>query len=268
MVPVPAVVSKARWGQAQEILKSRVRPKSAKKKQALCTGIIFCAEWGSKMGPRRAGPRGNRYCQYSCYGRMFSRLEKYPAYFGKNCSMRSFRQDEVDRAVWDKIEELITNPGTLWDAIYGNAPDERSAKENRFADLKRDLISARRREERAAQLFTMGLDPAVAKKQVESAVIRREVVEKELLEAKQDLESTITRRDLEERAYGALTALKEKIGDLSLDRKREVLRILIPGGPKYCIELAADGNLTIKGAIDFTKATSDVTPYCASGYDS
>ena len=125
--------------------------------------------------------------------------------------------------------------------------------------------AAGRGEERAAQLFTVGLDPVIAQKQVESAVAHRRNVEKDLSAAEQVLAS-ISRRDVEERAYETLTTLKERIHEMSFDEKREILRILVPGTQEYRIELSADGAVTIKGAIDLAKASTPATRYSVTGY--
>lgn len=127
---------------------------------------------------------------------------------------------------------------------------------------------AKAQEERAARLFTMGVAPETAHGQVLDAAARRTAIEREFAVAEQAVAAAGTRQGDRDKAFAVLNALRDRIGDLKLAEKREIIRILVPGGPDYRVEVAKTGEITIKGAIDFTKVASDTThPYSAACHE-
>jgi hypothetical protein len=182
--------------------------------------------------------------------------------------MPYFPQPEVDEMVWAKVEEMISNPAILWDAVYGKGTDtERIRWEGRIAGLRQRLVQARAQEERAARLFTLGASHTVAHQQVKEAVSRRRSVELELNQAEKNLSSVKARKDIKEKAFSAIVALRDRVGDLTLHEKRRILRTLVPGGLTHHIKLHTDETIQVQGCIDFDAVNKSAgVPYMQPSY--
>lgn len=268
MIKVPAVIPKERWERAREILRTRARPPRDMDAATLLQGFLFCAHCGSRLGAKwLGGKRPGAEARYRCVTQIYRVDRRYKRFQGKNCDLPSFRQSDLDSAVWSNVEELITNPAMLWEAACGDREDDEGGIEARLAELRKNLAAAKAAEQRAAQLFRMGVDPGIAERQVAEAVSRRKAVERELSDAEKMAANAKAQEALKETAFETLTSLKDRIQGLSLIEKREILGILIPGGPDYRIEIDITGQVTVRGAIDFEKVASTSTPYSAARYE-
>jgi hypothetical protein len=182
--------------------------------------------------------------------------------------MPFFPQDEIDSLVWGKVEELIDNPTLLWEAVYGGGAESRQAEQKtRVADLRRQLAQAKAQEARAARLYTLGTVVAVAEKQVKEAASRRRALEQEMEQAEKSLKLEQGKQEMKEQAFELFRALRSRLGNLTLEEKREILRILVPGGLTHRIELHEDGTVLMRGVIDFDSAALGMSmPYSSKHY--
>jgi hypothetical protein len=95
----------------------------------------------------------------------------------------------------------------------------------------------------------MGVDASVAQKQLQEAVARRRTLQKEYAEAQRAQSTYHLRQDQKEQAFAALMTLRNRLQNLTLENKREILRALVPGGLTYRIAIQKDGTLDIKGIL-------------------
>jgi len=135
-----------------------------------------------------------------------------------------------------------------------------------MVDLRRQLSAAKASEVRAREIHVFGSDPGKGRAIFERAIARQKELEKALLQAERALGDGRSRADLKEKAFAALAALRERIENLSIRDKAEVLRVLIPGGPECRITVKKDGTMNMKGAIDFEKATAGIVTSDVSTY--
>jgi site-specific DNA recombinase len=268
-IPVPAVVTKERWERAQEIVRTRVRPARNVEAATLLQGFLFCAHCGSRVGPE--WPRGKKpgaEARYRCMTQPYSTDRRYRRYQGMSCALPRLRQPDLDRVVWAKVEEWISNPETLWEAAYERGRGARDEAEEKIAGLRKRLTAAKVQEERAARLFTMGVAPETAQGQVREAAARRLAAQKELEVAERAVWAARSREEDRNYAFAVLNAYRGQLGALTLAEKREVLRVLVPAGPEYKIEVAKTGDISITGAIPAEKCVSvPSTPYTAASYE-
>jgi site-specific DNA recombinase len=266
-VPVPALVSREQWDRAQDLLAVHRKPFN-NTPSALCLGLIFCGECGSRVGIRHKRKRDGKYRRYGCRARIYRRDKRYPRYREIACDMPFFPQDEIDSLVWGKVEELIDNPTLLWEAVYGGGAESRQAEQKtRVADLRRQLAQAKAQEARAARLYTLGTVVAVAEKQVKEAASRRRALEQEMEQAEKSLKLEQGKQEMKEQAFELFRALRSRLGNLTLEEKREILRILVPGGLTHRIELHEDGTVLMRGVIDFDSAALGMSmPYSSKHY--
>jgi hypothetical protein len=266
-VSVPPIVTRDLWEQAQSMIAVHRKP-TPPKPSALCIGLIFCGECGSRVGIHR-DRRTGRHRRYICLARRLRRDSRYPRYREISCDLPTFRQKDVDQVVWDKIEELVSDPGRLWELAYGSeAVGERDSMKQRVSDLRRKLIQTRVQEERAARLYTLGAAATTSEKQIKEAVARRRALETELAQAERALNLASRQEGAKEQVFKTLRSLQGDIDNLSLEQRRNVLRFLVPGGLTDRIELHGDGAVNIRGILNFDLMTpSDKrVPYFDSCY--
>jgi site-specific DNA recombinase len=267
VVPVPPIIPKEMWELAQGMVTSKRQPRNHTS-SALCLGLIFCGECGCRVGVRRQKARSRIYRRYACYARMFCKDRRYPHYREAPCDMPFFPVERVDELVWAKVEDMITNPATMWESVYGEeARAGRDALPQRVAELSRQLGQAKAQEERAARLYTLGTSVATAERQVKEASARCQALKQELAQVEAAWQREQAFEDAKEMAFQTLIALRGKVGTLTLEEKRGALQLLVPGGLTHRIELQEDGSVRVRGIIDFDIETRAIgVPYSNARY--
>jgi site-specific DNA recombinase len=235
---------------------------------SLCQGVIFCGECGRRVCVRHLKQGHRKYQRYGCNARVYRADQRYRLSRGTPCDMPYFPVEQVDKLVWDNVENLVNNPATLWEAVYGKkAQSGREALSRRVADLSRQLNQAKAQEDRAARLYTLGTDSTTAERQVKEASARRRAVDQELAQAKASCQRDKINQDAKELAFETLIALRGKMDDLTLEEKRRVLHLLVPGGLTHRIELHEDGSVLVTGIVDFSAETRAMSmPYSKECY--
>jgi site-specific DNA recombinase len=249
-IALPAIIPADLWERAQSLLAVKRQPHT-RPPTALCLGVIFCGECGRRVGIHQQGSRSRVYRRYGCYARIYNKRRRHLHYKGDTCAMPFFHVKTVDENVWAKVEELISNPATLWDAVYGeDAGAGREALLQRMKDLSRQLGAAKAQEERAARLYTLGTAPVMAEKQVKEAAARRQALERELEQAEGAWKRGKAYQEVKEQAFQTLSILRNEIMTLSPEEKRRAIQTLFPGGLTHRLELQMDGSITARGIID------------------
>lgn len=113
-IPVPAIVSEELYESAQRQLAEnrRFALRNARAGERLVRGLVVCAQcryaWYASANGQRTADGRLRYVYYRCAGRDPSRFN------GKAvCSNRPIRADDLDREVWQSVEEYLRDPARL-----------------------------------------------------------------------------------------------------------------------------------------------------------
>ncbi len=121
-VKVPHIVGREVFEKAKKLLKQR-RNCSAKnvKREYLLQGMVKCGVCGNKiagLADKDFEKRNGKV--YGPYHRLYYRcVRAVKNRFGKvvNCDLRYVRADVLERAVWEKMKELLKNPALIEEAI-------------------------------------------------------------------------------------------------------------------------------------------------------
>jgi site-specific DNA recombinase len=169
----------------------------------LLRGLVFCAHCGFRMSPQKVATRGSkpRHYYHCSTRRMRFRHDR------AQCSARLIRREELDDAVWAKVEGLIRHPEQV------RAQIERAAAEGNadliateVKDLDKDLAQARRRLKQYEEAYMDATNTRL-----------RKLAEDRVEEAEHTVKELESRRDtlaLRLRPYQELEATKARIMDL------------------------------------------------------
>lgn len=109
---IPPIIDTNTFRKVQEQLARNQRMPSSKwvYLDYLLTGKLFCGKCGAAMaGECGIGANGQKYSYYGCYGRKT----------GKGCDKENVRQDAIEKAVLEKVQEIIQDD-ELMDFIAEN----------------------------------------------------------------------------------------------------------------------------------------------------
>lgn len=262
---VPAIIDADTFDSVQRALREHGRNPRRAVRRFLLTGRLTC-ECGARGGVVYSDSK-TKYSYYGCYAKANRKRLWTPRYheLGATCKLKRIRVDEADQRVWEKIEELVTRPEVLWDAVFGE-------DENKEADLRRikdiirqrelDLKSLERREEALLGLAENGM-------MVEKVRARLKVIEADkenalvvIEEQERVLSALQSRQELRGEVATSVFKLKGRIHDLDMAEKLELLDILVPGG-RHHVLLKFDGGIVINGVLDFDREFSQKTNQCS-----
>jgi len=108
-VDVPALVDPEVWDRAQEQAARNIviGPRNTKN-HYLMQYRMHCARCGRQIGSLTTRRGTRAYSYYTCYGR---RTDKTSGH--EKCSLKPFRANDVDKAVWQWMMTLLTDPEAL-----------------------------------------------------------------------------------------------------------------------------------------------------------
>lgn len=221
-VAVPAIVSEDSWNAAQPRLsENKANATRNTKREYLLRGMIFCT-----CGRRWTG-RFKTNVQRGYYRCPTTEAEGWRC----NCDARfSYRVEELDSAIWQKVTEYLLQPETMIQEI------RRQREANTVESLKRDrrLMAARKEvtniEKKLAALLDSQLTGDYPKSVLESK--RAELVErhKEFMDEVARLETERQAVDITPDIEGMLLALsrdmKDALPEMAFADKRRVLELL------------------------------------------
>jgi len=113
-VPVPAIVTPEEWDLAQECLQknSKRALRNGKMRGWLLQGILKCGLC-KKYAFRAIVKRGQRAKKEHRYYICNSRHAERPRVEGTSCRSPYVRAEDLERKVWEKVEEVIYNPAVI-----------------------------------------------------------------------------------------------------------------------------------------------------------
>lgn len=251
VVNVPSIISKERFYLAQERIKYRkIFSKSNTKNEYLLSGLIFCGKCGRKYnGYTVLDKNYNKlYHYYCCAGRTIKELKI-------DCNMPNFRIEIVDQAIWEKIRELIKEPKILRDAIGGEEKEKDSITETDIRHLDKLIEENKVEQNRILRLYRKG---KITEQQLDDQLREIEKAYSILVLNKEQFKSQLTEKtqranqlkNIEQR----LRELNSKIDNYSFEEKRFLIRLICPGDNENRITILDNGEIEIKGLIDFEGA--------------
>jgi site-specific DNA recombinase len=150
-VPVPAIVDEELWQAANDMLeKNKQMARRNATQRYLLTGLIRCAECGSKFSGKTVKPgRYNRLIQprqnYSC--RYSRSTPHYVMNIHGKCSQGSIAASFIEPAVWTVVCNALLNPDVLLRALEADVFNEYNANMERQIDYLRCEIEAKKVED-------------------------------------------------------------------------------------------------------------------------
>ena len=104
-IPVPPLIDEAAWEKAQS-KRENARSVPAKVRGWLLQGMVTCGKCGHGLKCIQKRPHEARY--YVCRGRLGSHVDGT-----KRCTTAWVKAEELEWAVWHKVEEALNNPEML-----------------------------------------------------------------------------------------------------------------------------------------------------------
>ncbi|MGB9920712.1 MAG: recombinase family protein [Moorellales bacterium] len=223
-VPVPPLIEKELWEQAQEKLRSARRLWSGwAKEEYLLSGLVSCGDCGNPMhGMTKTRRRGTRVRGYTC-------LKSQAGSYRPGCRrpLKWVRAEAVEEAVWEKVKDWLRDPEALAREIEQQFNDGEWRRE--LARLEKHLSEVEKGQDNLRAALAAGLldlDAATARTLAELKNRK-----KQLLARKRELEVALegrarvgTRfRELKRRAAEFLGRLDE----LTLEEKKALVRALV-----------------------------------------
>lgn len=233
-VPVPAIVSEQVWEQAQEVIQHN-RVRASKRNAGTCSnwllsGLIECSICQYVFQAARGGtskkgqPSPIRY--YCCGGRNSARAR----HLGICCRSPHIHADVIERLIWQKIVDLITQPEQVIEVFEQEFVDNRLAEHGGQIQYLGNKISQLQKEK-------LRWDTAYAQEVIEVEEYGQKVggireqlgkMEKSYSELERQYEQLKHESNLKAEIESRLNGLRQGVSsDLPHDLKRSIVTMLI-----------------------------------------
>ncbi len=224
-IPVPAIISTEIFDLAQERLKkNKLHSQRNTVRVTLLQGMIACSACGYSFYRTSTPTSKGKFYYYRCLGSDAYRYEN-----GKKCNCRPLRQDYLDEIVWQKVLELLQDPGLIQKEIDKRIKETK--KSNPLMDQKTVLLKQKSKLSRAMDklldAYQEGLIPIdQLRKRMPDLQKRTTNTERELanLEAYElALDNRLQLLDVE----SFTKSLHKDINHLDIKDKRKIVKLLI-----------------------------------------
>lgn len=232
-VGVPQIVSEETFERTRELLEVRKNYSGRNAKYPyLLQGLVKCGDCGNTIAgtaDKQLQIKNGR--SYGPYFKLYYRCTHFVKNkYGKlvNCRLRYVQARKLESTVWQKIEEILENPGLIEKAVRA----EKEIKTKSEATLKQDigrmdlqrqgLIKEERRILEAYRQNIIGLEQL--KEQIEGIRESREALEKTKREIGELLERQDSKTEISN-AVDYVKKLKEGIGKFSFETKKTILHL-------------------------------------------
>ncbi|MFA6130479.1 MAG: recombinase family protein [Candidatus Omnitrophota bacterium] len=232
-VKVPQIVSEEIFERSQELLEARKNYSERNAKYPyLLQGMVKCGDCGNTI----AGTADKQFQirdgkSYGPYFKLYYRC----THFAKNkynklvnCRLKYVQTQKLESAVWQKIEEILENPGLIEKAVR----QEKEIKTKSEGTLKQDieridlqqqgLIKEEQRILEAYRHNIISLEQL--KQQVEGITKSKEVLEKTKQEIGELLQQDNKQSEISS-AIDYVKKLKEGIGKFTYETKKRILHL-------------------------------------------
>ena len=133
-IPVPAIITNEIFELVQERLKkNKLHSQRNTVEITLLQGMLVCRECGYSLYRTSTRTSKRKLYYYRCLGSDAYRYEN-----GRKCNCRPLRQDYLDEIVWQKVLELLQDPGLIQKEIDKRIKETK--KSNPIIDQKTVLL--------------------------------------------------------------------------------------------------------------------------------
>ncbi len=232
-VKVPQIVSEEIFERSQELLEARKNYSERNAKYPyLLQGMVKCGDCGNTI----AGTADKQFQirdgkSYGPYFKLYYRC----THFAKNkynklvnCRLKYVQTQKLESAVWQKIEEILENPGLIEKAVR----QEKEIKTKSEGTLKQDIERIElqlqgliKEEQRILEAYRQNIiSLEQLRQQVESITKSKEVLEKTKQEIGELLQQDNKQAEISS-AVDYVKKLKEGIGKFTYETKKRILHL-------------------------------------------
>ena len=224
-IPVPAIITTDIFELAQERLrKNKLHSQRNTIEITLLQGMIVCSECGYSLYRTSTRTSKRKIYYYRCLG-----SDDYRYVNGRKCNCRPLRQDYLDQIVWQKVLELLQNPGLIQKEIDKRIKETK--KSNPLIDQKTVLLKQKSKlstaMDKLLDAYQEGLIPIdQLRKRMPALQKRTTTTERELanLEAHElALDKRLQLLDV----VSFTKNLHQNINHLDIKDKRKIVKLLI-----------------------------------------
>jgi site-specific DNA recombinase len=154
-IPVPALVSEAVFGLAQERLQENKRLSPRRTVQwSIVQSLVSCSKCGYRMCRSSTRSTARQLHYYRCLG-----SDGWRHLNGPLCDNRPVRQDLLDHIVWNEVLKLLEDPSMIQSEIERRLAVARDSNPNkrRQESLERDLTRTHKSMERLVTAYQESL---------------------------------------------------------------------------------------------------------------
>ncbi len=224
-IPVPAIITTEIFELAQERLKkNKLHSQRNTVEITLLQGMIVCSDCGYSLYRTSTRTSKRKLYYYRCLG-----SDRYRYVNGRKCNCRPLRQDYLDEIVWQKVLELLQDPGLIQKEIDKRIKETK--KSNPLIDQKTVLLKQKSKlatvMDKLLDAYQEGLIPIdQLRKRMPDLQKRTTTKERELanLEAhEQALDNRLQLLDV----ASFTKNLHQNINHLDIKDKRKIVKLLI-----------------------------------------
>lgn len=224
-IPVPAIITTDIFELAQERLrKNKLHSQRNTIEITLLQGMIVCSECGYSLYRTSTRTSKRKIYYYRCLG-----SDDYRYVNGRKCNCRPLRQDYLDQIVWQKVLELLQDPGLIQKEIDKRIKETK--KSNPLIDQKTVLLKQKSKlstaMDKLLDAYQEGLIPIdQLRKRMPALQKRTTTTERELanLEAHElALDKRLQLLDV----VSFTKNLHQNINHLDIKDKRKIVKLLI-----------------------------------------
>jgi site-specific DNA recombinase len=243
----PPIISEEVFAQAQVVLKRHTTKASRNSvNKYLFTGHIKCGICGRTY--RGAVAKGTRY--YRCLGR--DRVVTI-----ETCPSVSYRADDLERMVWDKIKEALLNPDVILSEFEKQQDGEdTSGTLELLSNIESRLSKVAERQQRLVRLYTLGtIDDATIEAESKALKKEQESLEAEKNRLQEKVAQTVLISEWRDTVQAYCERVAENIDQFTIEDQKETLDALQVRLTVYEDRISVDGLLPI-GSIGSTQSKS------------
>ena len=215
----PRIISPAKWAAVQEAMDNRRRPGPLWDYQF--SGFFQCAECASNIVGATQKDRGKKYPYYRCSGTLPK--DGKP----RICSLGSYRADELEPAVWERIFKAIDAPSLVFDQIRANVNGPTELVDRQITELQRRIRKAGNEEDTLVMQRTKGLINQERLERLIAPITNHRVqLEQQLALLLEQRKLSHSVDDVEELVTSGLAAYRQRLPELDTESRNRLLRLL------------------------------------------
>jgi len=217
----PPILEKDIFSSVQTVLSKRYKPYGVGKHFYLLSGLLRCKNCGSTY----AGDNTNGHFYYRCN----NRHKTFP--FPKECRATMIDRERIEKAVWEKITEAVSNPKIIINHLFNLVSKTNNDKQLLKAKRLELLKEKEKLGYKISKLLEVYTEGSINKDQFLEKNNEFRLREKELSEKIKEVDTNLNQHInrpliLKDIKYFCNFA-KQKVKRLESEEKREFLRLLV-----------------------------------------